>query len=94
MTWNDVTIDMKLPTCTSEDAFHVDEELFVSDKMDRIAKIHDAKYKTADLKELTENLSQLNNNQKEQSHALLDKQRKLFGGTLGLWKGSSYKIEL
>ena len=64
MTWNDVTIDMKPPTCTRKDAFHMEEELFVSNKTDRIAKILDVKYKPADLKELTDNLSHLNNNQK------------------------------
>ena len=73
MTWNDVTIDMKPPTCTRKDAFHVEEELFVLDKTDRIAKILKAKYKPAKLKELTENLSQLNDNQKEQLHDILNK---------------------
>ena len=29
MTWNDVTIDTKPPTCTRKDAFHVEEELFI-----------------------------------------------------------------
>ena len=65
-----------------------------SDKTDRIAKILDSKFKSADLKELTKNLCQLNTNQKVQLHALLDKQSKIFDGTLGLWKGSLYKIEL
>ena len=37
----------------------MEEELFVSDETDQIAKILDAKYKPADLKEITENLSQL-----------------------------------
>ena len=62
MTWNNVTIDMKPPTCTRKDAFHVEEELFVSDETDHVAKILDAKHKTVDLKELPDNLSQLNNN--------------------------------
>ena len=48
MTWNDVTIDMKLPTCTGEDVFHVEDELFVSDKTDHIAKILNTKYKPTD----------------------------------------------
>ena len=52
MTWNDVTINMKPPMCTCKDAFHVEEELFVSDKTDHIAKILDAKYKPTNLKEL------------------------------------------
>ena len=64
MTWNNVTIDMKPTTCTRKDASHVEEELFVSNETDRIAKSIDAKYKPANLKELTENLSHLNDNQK------------------------------
>ena len=65
MTWKNVIIDMKPPTCTRKKSFHVEEELFVSDKTDCIAKILDSKYKPANLKELMENLSQQNNNQKE-----------------------------
>ena len=94
VTWNNVTIDMKPTTCTREDAFHVAEELFVSEDTDRIAKILEAKYKPANLKELTANLPQLNDNQKEQLHETLNRRCGLFDGTLGLWKGSSYKIEL
>ena len=69
---------MKLPTCTHKTDFHVKEELFVSKKTGRIAKILDAKHKPADLKELTDNLSQLKNNQKEKLHAFLDKQCVVF----------------
>ena len=65
MTLNNVTIDMKPPTCTREDEFHMEEELFVSDITERISKILDAMYKPADLKELTDNLPQLNNNKKK-----------------------------
>ena len=64
---------MKPLTCTCKDAFHVEEKLFLSDKTDRIAKILDEKYKPTNLKELTDNLSQLNNNQKEQLYALQNK---------------------
>ena len=49
MKWNNVTIDIKPPTCTCKDAFHVEEELFVSNKTDRIAKILDANYKPVNL---------------------------------------------
>ena len=56
---------MKPPMCSCEDSFHVEEELFFSDKRDRIAKILDAKYQPANLKELQDNLLQINNNQKK-----------------------------
>ena len=85
---------MKPTMCTRKDAFHMAEELFVSDNTDRIAKILEAKYKPANLKELTASLPQLNDNQKEQLHETLNKRCGLFDGTLGLWKGSLYKIEL
>ena len=94
VTWNNVAIDMKPTMCTREDAFHVAEELFVSEDTDQIAKILEAKYKPANLKELTASLPQLNDNQKEQLHETLNRRCGLFDGTLGLWKGSSYKIEL
>ena len=72
----------------------MDEELFASDKTYCIAKILDAKYKPTDLKELTANLPQLNTNQQEQSYNCLKNHAALFNGTLGLWKGDPYKIEL
>ena len=94
MCWNYVKKYEPTPTCTRKDAFHVEEELFVSDETDRIAKILYTNYKPANVKELTEILQQLNCNQKEQLHALIDKQRGIFYSALGLWKGSLYKIEL
>ena len=63
MCWNNVKINMKKHTCTKEDAFHVEEELFVTNKTDHITKILDAKYQLTNLKELTVNLSQLTANQ-------------------------------
>ena len=72
----------------------MEEELFVSDKTDCITKIVDAKYKTATLKELTANLLQLTANQLQQLYNCLNNRAALFDGTLGLWKGKPYKIEL
>ena len=39
-----------------EDLFHVEEELFISDRTDCIVKMFNAKYKPANLRELTANL--------------------------------------
>ena len=94
MCCNDVTIHIKPPMCTRKDAFHVEEQLFVSDETDRIDKILDAKYKPANLNELMDNLPQLKYNQKEQLHMLINKQHGRFDGMLSTWKGSLYKIEL
>ena len=65
MCWNDVEVDMKEPTCTVESAFYVQEETFISDQFDHIAKILDGKYVPANLPKLTANLPGLNNGQKE-----------------------------
>ena len=83
---------MKKPTCTNEDLFHVEEEVFVSNKTDRIAKILDAKYKPANLKEIKANLPQLDVNQQEHLYNCFSNCTALFDGTLGLWKGDPYKI--
>ena len=94
MCWNNVEVDMKEPTCTIEDLFHVEEEVFVTNVTDRIAKILDAKYQPANLKELTADLLYLTTDQHQQLYNCLNKQSSLFDGTLGLWKGAPYNIEL
>ena len=87
MCWNGVEVDMKPPTCTKEDSFHMEEELFVTDKTDRIAKILDVKYQLANIKEIMTNLPHLTINQQKQLFDCLTKHTLLFDGTLGLWKG-------
>ena len=91
MRWNEVEVDMKKNTCMKEDLFHVEEELFVLDKTDRIAKILDAKYKPVNLKKLTTNLPQSNTNQQEKLYGCLNNCATLFDSMLGLWKGDLYK---
>ena len=72
----------------------MEEELFVLDEIDHIAKILDAKYKLANLRELTANLPQPTTNQQQHLCDCLNDHAVLFDGTLGLWKGDPYKIEL
>ena len=52
MHWQNVEVGMKKSTCTIPETFHIEEELFVSQDIDRIGKILDAKYAPADLKKL------------------------------------------
>ena len=70
--WNDVKVNMKKNTCTKEDLFHVEEELFVTNDTDCIAKILDAKYKLDNLKVLTANIPQLTKNQRKQLYDCLN----------------------
>ena len=74
--------------------FHVEEELFVSDKTECIAKILDVKYKLANLKDITAELLKLTANQQEQFYNCLNNRIVSFVGMLGLWKGDLYKIKL
>ena len=69
---------MKKPMCTKEDSFNVEEELFVSDKTDHIAKILNANHQLSNLKELTANLPHLGANQHQQSFNCLNKRATLF----------------
>ena len=66
MCWNNVEVNMKETTCTIENSFQVEEELFVTNKTDRIAKILDAKYQPANLKGLTADLPYLTADQQQQ----------------------------
>ena len=66
----------------------------VSEETDWIAEIWDAKYAPADLKKIIDNLPQLDQEQQDKLLKLLQNCEKLFGGTLGQWKGSPYKVEL
>ena len=52
MHWQDVEVSMKELTCTKEETFQIQEELFVSEDTDWIAKMLDAKYATADFLKL------------------------------------------
>ena len=84
MCWNNVKVQRNKPMCTKEDSFHMEEEMFVLDKRDCMAKILDAKYKLANLKELTADLPQLTANQREQLYDCLNKRAVLFDSMLGL----------
>ena len=59
-----------------------------------MSKILDAKYAPADLAKIVEELRHLDEEQRSQLLKLLQSHEKLFDGTLGQWKGSSYKVEL
>ena len=64
---------MKESTCTKEETFHVEEELFVSEETNQIAKISDAKYAPDDLEDIVENLHRLDKEQKRKTIKVVSK---------------------
>ena len=73
MKWKDVEEIMKESTCTKEETFHVEEELFVSEETNQIAKISDAKYAPDDLEDIVENLHRLDKEQKRKTIKVVSK---------------------
>ena len=66
----------------------------MSEETDQIGKILDAKYVPAYLQKITEDLPQLDQEQKNKLLKVLQNREELFDGTLGQWKGSTYKVKL
>ena len=95
--WNQQNIKFKLPhhsddriyTSRAVDGsthfleFTEQEPVRVSDLRARTIEILDAEYEKADLKDIVENSTTLNNAQKQSLLVLLEKYNKLFDGTLG-----------
>ena len=92
--WNEKIIDMKPPTCTKETSFHVDDSTRVSEASDRISKILDAKYAPTDLPVYVQKINNLSEDEQIKLLKILRKHEDLYDGSLGTWKGTSYKIEL
>ena len=61
---------------------------------ERIQRILDAKYKPANLVEITEQAGHLNISEKQKLLKLLRKFEPMFNGQLGQWTGPAYDIEL
>ena len=57
-------------------------------------KILDAKYKKVNSKEIITKLKYLNLDEQDLIYRLLKKHKNMFGGTLGYFTSSEYKIEL
>jgi hypothetical protein len=60
----------------------------------RQTRILDAKYEAADLREIVESISTINDTEKGELLRLLQKYEELFDGTLGDWETSPIKLDL
>lgn len=72
----------------------VSDPVGIANEADRISKILDAKYKKANLDDISDSVSTLTKEEKRQLKTLLVKYESLFDGTLGKWTGRPYDIKL
>ena len=92
--WQEAEIPMKMPNCTLNNSFYVQDSELLNSEADRIKQILDAKYEAADLKEIAEEADHLSEEEKQQLYQLLIKYETLFDGTLGTWKNETLSLKL
>jgi hypothetical protein len=92
--WDGLEIPMRSRDATPEESYIINDTPCVKDASKRIKEILDAKYEPANLEEITQNCTNLNDEQREDLHTLLKKYQSLFDGTLGHWKSEDYDIKL
>ena len=85
---------MKDKECKEKESYFVDDSKAREESMERIKQILDAKYKPANLKEVTKGCTHLELKQRLQLYKLLEKYSILFDGTIGRWKNKLYEIDL
>ena len=94
ITWQEVSISMKPPNCTTKEFFVIKESRPVRNVTKRIKLILDAEYKKINLKSIIMNLNHLKDKLKNSLFELLQKHEKMFDGTLGKYAGSDYTIAI
>ena len=94
MHWSHRTVSMKGRDATRQTSYQVNDSESVVDATERMKRILDAKYKPANLEEIAKMNSELTPAQQAKLLKLLRKHSILFDGTVGIWKGKQYKIEL
>jgi hypothetical protein len=92
--WDGAVTSMKNIDTTYEESYYIPDSDVADEAVERIKQILDAKYEPADLDQLVQECTHLNNEQKRSLLSLLKRYKSLFDGTLGHWTGDDYEIEL
>jgi transposase InsO family protein len=95
--WDDAAIPWRNIDSTVEDIYLVEERRPyqpIEQEMQRMTDILDAKYKKANLEEISEGADHLTNSEQKSLLKLLKKYEDLFDGTLGTFTGKPYDIKL
>ncbi len=94
VTWDGQNLPMKSVDAQPDAAILANDEDRIEDEVERIKKIVDAKYEKANIPEIVAGCDHLDDEEKAKLQSLLLKYETLFDGSLGRWKGETYKIEL
>jgi predicted aspartyl protease len=95
--WDDAAIPWRDIDSTSADIYLTEDRQSyqpIEQEMQRMTDILDAKYKPANLQEISENADHLTNSEQKSLLKLLKKYEDLFDGTLGTFTGKPYDIKL
>ena len=92
--WDGVSIPMKDGDSNEEESFFIPDPTALDESAERLKQILDAKYEPADLRQVCRDQLQLNHEEQDMLHALLNKYSDLFDGTLGKWRMEDYDVEL
>ena len=92
--WDEAEIPMRPRDSTIQDSYNIEDPQSVKDSIQRVYNILDAKYQSADLTEVVNNSTNLDNAEKAKLYKLLLKYEDMFDGTLGKWKGTPHSIHL
>jgi hypothetical protein len=94
--WDDTAIPWRHVDSTLNDAYLKYSPTHQPDKRTnrKVSKILDAKYKPANLKEITDAAEHSTSLQRQELYKLLMKYEDLFDGTLGKWNGTPDDIKL
>ena len=94
ITWEDATIAMKPMDAAAPTFFGLEGDDTPELMAEKMHGILAAKYSPADLQEVADSCTHLNEEERKKLHTLLKRYEDLFDGTLGHWQGPEYAIEL
>jgi len=95
ITWNDVSTSMKKPKSTNNFNYAIEERhVLLQNDNSRLQRILDANYEKANLNEIVQECTHLNEIKRKGLNDLLNKFEQKFDGQLGQWTGKPYEIEL
>ena len=92
--WDELHVPMKNLEESPLENFLIQDSKLVKQATNRIKNILDAKYEPANLNDVVNEATHLNQKEKDMLYMLLTKHKSLFDGSLGNWTGEDYQIEL
>jgi hypothetical protein len=92
--WDGAVIPMRDIDSPEHEALYIQEPEAVTNSVDRIKHILDAKYERANLREIAQSAEHLCQRRRDRLYTTLKRHEELFNGSLGKWNMQDYEIEL